>query len=50
MGEELKRSPLIDRLLEIDEEIKRLESQIQSEIRKTLRKRGIAFHRARDER
>lgn len=45
-----KRHPLVEKLLELDEERKRLESQIQSEMLKELKKEGIKYHQSRDER
>lgn len=45
-----KLSPLVEKILELDEEIKRLESQIESETMKELRREGIKYHQSRDER
>lgn len=42
-------SPRIKKLLELDEEIKRLESQIQFERVKELKSEGIKYHQLRGE-
>ncbi len=45
----LKNCPITRRLLEVDEVIKRLESQIISEEMKELKREGIKYYQPRDE-